>query len=501
MFHSDKERQFAADVAALNYTNPFLPERIALEERILGERYEDRDAVWSASGFREKNPNVIRISRDVARLAENLMVRAAQGESLSPTEREDYCGFLYYHLYSCFEERLFQFITSAPNSMRIGPLFREFKREFERAFAHLSAPSPVPAERLFTLFFQIRRAFHFIFETLIGGSMPMARLRAAIWESVFTHDMARYQRVLFDKMSDMATLIVGPSGSGKDLVAEAIGHSQYIPFDAAQMSFALDFRHAYFPLHIAALSPTLIESELFGHRKGSFTGAIGDRPGRLEQCPAMGSVFLDEIGEVDTAIQVKLLRVLQNRSFSRLGESTERRFQGKIIAATNQDLQQRIREGRFRPDFYFRICSDLIALPSLKERLQVDGAELVRLIRFILTRWVGSDEAHRMEPSMVERVIRCVGEDYDWPGNVRELEQCVKAMLLRGHYRPPNLGNRVQWTSGLMDSGWSAERLLRFYCRAVYQSCGNYVEAGRRLGLDRRTVTRYVKPSEKESDT
>jgi transcriptional regulator with GAF, ATPase, and Fis domain len=102
----------------------------------------------------------------------------------------------------------------------------------------------------------------------------------------------------------------------------------------------------------------LIESELFGHRRGAFTGALADRAGWMEVCPPAGAVFLDEIGEVDSSIQVKLLRVLQSRAFQPLGGTDTRRFEGKIIAATNRDLPVEIRAGRFREDFYYRLCSD-----------------------------------------------------------------------------------------------------------------------------------------------
>lgn len=130
-------------------------------------------------------------------------------------------------------------------------------------------------------------------------------------------------------MSDIATIVTGLSGTGKDLVAEAIGRSRYIDFLPDKGSFVLDFQQTFFPLHLPALSPTLIESELFGHKRGSFTGAHSDHKGYLEMCPELGAVFLDEIGEVDSGIQVKLLRVLQNRTFQRLGEARSGSFGGK----------------------------------------------------------------------------------------------------------------------------------------------------------------------------
>src|SRR5205085_3415278 len=121
-----------------------------------------------------------------------------------------------------------------------------------------------------------------------------------------------------------------------------------------------DPAESFHALSLSALSPTLIESELFGHRRGSFTGAIDDRAGWLEVCRPLGTVFLDEIGEIDPAVQVKLLRVLQTRTFVRLGDTRNRKFTGKIIAATNRDLAQQMQLGQIREDFYYRLCSDMI---------------------------------------------------------------------------------------------------------------------------------------------
>src|SRR5262249_20140703 len=162
---------------------------------------------------------------------------------------------------------------------------------------------------------QVRRAFHFIYRNILGESAPAVRLRAAVWESIFTRDIRRYRRSLFRRMGDVATLIVGPSGTGKELVARAIGLARYIPFDPDREAFVEDYAGAFYSLNPSALSPTLIESELFGHRRGAFTGAVEDRIGWLEACRPLGTVFLDEIGELDPAIQVKLLRVLQTREF------------------------------------------------------------------------------------------------------------------------------------------------------------------------------------------
>lgn len=139
-------------------------------------------------------------------------------------------------------------------------------------------------------------------------------------------------------------------------------------------------------VNLSAFSSTLIESELFGHCKGAFTGAEADREGWLEVCGETGTVFLDEIGELDHSIQVKLLRVLQTEEFSRVGESTARTFEGKFIAATNRELELEIQCGRFREDLYYRLCADRIQTPTLREQLVDRPEDLFELTRAIAAR-------------------------------------------------------------------------------------------------------------------
>ena len=263
------------------------------------------------------------------------------------------------------------------------PYWREFKNDFDRFFRipGRDLPSMHIPEVIFAGFFQIERAFTHIFQKIVGGSMPVARLRAAVWESIFTHDMRRYVQVLYGTMSDLPSLIVGPSGSGKELVARAIALSGYIPFDPNTRRFEAGPAELYVPLNLAALTPTLIESELFGHAKNSFNGAT-ERKGWLEKCGDYGAVFLDEIGELDGAIQVKLLRVLETREFQRVGDTETLHFKGKIIAATNRDLAAEMHAGRFRHDLYYRLCADQLAPPSLAEQLADRPDDLADLVRY-----------------------------------------------------------------------------------------------------------------------
>jgi transcriptional regulator with GAF, ATPase, and Fis domain len=235
----------------------------------------------------------------------------------------------------------------------------------------------------------------------------------------------------------------------------------------------------------------LIESELFGHRRGAFTGALADRAGWMEVCPPAGAVFLDEIGEVETGIQVKLLRVLQSRTFQPLGGTETRRFEGKIIAATNRDLAVEIRAGRFREDFYYRLCSDQLTTPTLREQLDAAPAEIENLVAHIATRLLGEDGADRFTRTALAWIEKKLGANYTWPGNFRELEQCVRNLVLRGEYRPagPLLrGEAEDWTALIESGALTAEELLRRYTRIVFAQAGTIEETARRLDLDRRTV-------------
>jgi DNA-binding NtrC family response regulator len=306
--------------------------------------------------------------------------------------------------------------------------------------------------------------------------------------------MRRYRTMLYRKMGEFPTLITGPSGTGKELIARAIAGSRYVPFDAERQEFADPRTEGFLPINVAALSPTLIESELFGHRRGSFTGAIGDRKGWLDACPESGSVFLDELGEMDLSIQVKLLRVMETRRFSPVGDTATRVFKGKFIAATNRDLPSEVRAGRFREDLYYRLCADQIQTPSLADQVR-DSPEVLReLIHYMTLRTVGPEVDGCL--AEVENWIEThLPGDYAWPGNYRELEQCVRNVVIRRSYRPlaQSAGPQEdEFFSRFRNGELTADEVLARYAAQVYRLTGSYEEAARRMGIDRRTVKAKV---------
>ena len=495
---TDTERDFVTAVSRLAYVNPFLPERIDWERRALGEEHRPFDAVWHARGdVTGENPNEARIAERSGVLAEGLRERLAGGTRATADETELYRDLVFYLLYYRYQERLHASLTAGKRRPDFG-FYDEFAADCERFLAPAAGRSrrPLDPAHLFACCFQVRRAFHSTFRSILGGSMPVARLRAQVWQSIFTHDLRRYQRGLYQRLGDVTTLVTGPSGTGKELVARAIALSRYLPFDPDTRSFGERPEESFFPLNLSALSPTLIESELFGHRRGAFTGAVGDRIGWLEVCPPLGTVFLDEIGEVDAAIQVKLLRVLETRSFQRLGDTRERRFRGKVVAATNRDLAQEMSAGRFREDLYYRLCADRIETPSLAERIRDSPREIPDLVLFLAERQVGEELAPELAREVVAWIEDRLGPGYPWPGNVRELAQCVSNVLIRREYLPVTRASAEDPRRGvaeeILSARLSADEVLGRYCTLVYAETGSYQEAARRLGLDRRTVKARV---------
>jgi DNA-binding NtrC family response regulator len=494
-FMTSDERTLAEAISRLAYCNPFLPERIDAERQALGPEFIAGGTLWHALGAPAPAPNVAALRERSEALSERLAARLVAGPRPPAEDLRLYEDVVVYRLFSRYEDDFYGLIEAGGVTTAVG-FWARFRQDTERL---LQTPAAATAARdaphLFAAFFQIRRAFHLIFRNIVGNSPPIVRLRSAAWQSIFTRDMRRYRRSLYRRMGDVATLITGPSGTGKELVARAIGLARYVPFDAERAVFAENYAESFYALAPAALSPTLIESELFGHRRGAFTGAVQDRVGWLELSPPLGAVFLDEIGELDPSLQVKLLRVLQTRTFQRLGDTRDRRFEGKIIAATNRDLAREIEARRFREDLYYRLCSDLIITPPLEEQLRAAPGERAALVRFVAGRVAGESEAEALAEESERWIDANLGEGYGWPGNFRELEQCVRNVMIRGEYRPPLAGNpsaRQRVADDVLAGALSAEEVLRRYCTLVYAQTGSYQETGRRLGLDRRTVREKI---------
>jgi DNA-binding NtrC family response regulator len=482
---------------AINTANPFLPERVDLERGILGSKYVEVGAVRTLRPDSEaSNPNYLSLLKRAETLLEAARSKLSDSATrATETELELYENLAIYTLYHRWALEFEELVKASndPSQLRVTvDWHEEFLEQAQAALrpGQRRLPLDLDPVHLLALCFQVARSFCLIYQNILGTSKASTELRATTWKSIFTHDIRRYQRALYRNMADISTLVTGPSGTGKELVARAVGLSTYVPFDKSSHSFPTAESERFLPLNLSALSPTLIESELFGHKRGAFTGALDARKGWFEQCPAHGVVFLDELAEIAPEIQVKLLRVLQTRCFQRIGDSKQRQFKGKLISATNRDLAACMANGEFREDLYYRICSDRIVTPSLAEQIAGSMDELEVLARFIAEKLVG-DEAPDLAKQVVDWIDANLGRNYDWPGNFRELEQCVRGVLIRKEYRPqasPRTGVREELKDAFVAGDETADRMLRKYCTLAYLKFGSYEGAAKSLDLDRRTV-------------
>ncbi len=326
----------------------------------------------------------------------------------------------------------------------------------------------------------------FNLEGIIGNTPPLQRV---------------IERVRLVAPSRATILIEGETGTGKELIAQAVH----------QLSGR--GKAPFVTVHCAALPASLLESELFGHERGAFTGATERRIGRFEAADA-GTLFLDEIGEISLSTQVKLLRFLEQRSFERIGSSKPITVDVRLIAATNRNLEQMVREGTFREDLFFRLNVVQVAMPPLRER--VDDIPLL-LDHFL--RDFAKENGISPPPTFEAGAMRCL-QAYPWPGNIRELRNFAEnAVVLHrsahvheydlepkfrgGTGQPLSSGAAASTSGGASASGPTApggamsalsveeneKRLLR---EALLQARGNRTKAAKLLGLSRRTLHRKL---------
>ena len=475
------EREFFAALERVIYVNPFSDERAQVIQRLVPRATSEELALDEEA---------------LRRMVEPRLRPYADANELQRLNTEDRRRVQNAFLYVCYHRHLPQLdeLIAREVARHETPPTERVARSVTVELAQCGIDEDA-ATRYFAFFYQLRRAFHFIVHSLTGESEPMRQLRRALWDNVFTHDMLVYRDNLSNRMEDFSTLLLGETGTGKGEAAAAIGRSGFIPYLRDKRRFAASFTDSFIAINLSQFPETLIESELFGHRKGSFTGAIDHHAGVFELCNAHGALFLDEIGEVSAPVQIKLLRVLQDRTFTPLGSHDAQHFAGRVIAATNRPWAELRAEGRFRDDFYYRLCSDVIRMPTLRERIAERPGELEDLVRVLVMRIAGEQQAELVS-IVLEALHKDLPRDFAWPGNVRELEQAVRRILLSGRYTS-DLGSEAlsgeQQFSDLARTGQlSAKDLLGRYCAMLYRQLGTYAEVAARTGLDRRTARKYI---------
>ncbi len=284
--------------------------------------------------------------------------------------------------------------------------------------------------------------------------------------------------------SNVTVLIQGESGTGKELIARAIHYHNTMrsskPFVAVNCS---------------ALPESLLESELFGHEKGSFTGATGKRIGKFEVADG-GSIFLDEIGLMTPATQAKMLRILQEREFERVGGNEMVKVDVRVISATNKDLEEAVRNGEFREDLFYRISVFPIKLPPLRERRE----DIPLLAAHFLNKYAQQErkEVEGISPDAIELLMA-----YNWPGNVRELENAIEraVVLATGlEINPKDLPNTVRsigekkiYESDNTLSSWIEKLEEEALRKALLENGGNISQTAKKLGIGRATIYRKAK--------
>ena len=319
----------------------------------------------------------------------------------------------------------------------------------------------------------------------VGPSRTVGRLVGA------SDAMAEvYDRIRLAAESDATVLLLGESGTGKELVAEAI-HQGSVRRDGP-----------FVKVNCSALAESLLEAELFGHVRGAFTGAVADKIGRFEAADG-GTILLDEIGDISPLIQIKLLRVLQEREFERVGESVPRKVDVRVICATHRDLRERVREGLFREDLLYRIRVFPVEIPPLRRR----KSDIPLLVDAFVQRF--NLRTGKRIVGLDTEALHCL-MDHCWPGNVRELENAVEHAFVTcqderiGMFDLPTEIRMLELRSAqCRDSrfdhrqpGDTAGRLQgsREEFLAILRECGwNQSAAARRLGVDRTTVWRRMK--------
>ena len=479
---NSENRRFFQLVADASATNPFSPQRAAIDKKISGIHAADdrrQRVLYAIEAIRERLGKLD---------ADGLLKFHDFCDKDTDLMRYTFLFDVYHGCIDLFDAFIAKQEASSPTPLKVSFAPKAINALQQRGF------SEEESVQYFAMFYQIRRAFHLIDRGLVGKSQSMQDLRMALWNNIFTYDIRNYEQYMRDRMEDFSTLLEGPTGCGKGAAAAAIGRSGFIPFDTAKQTFIASFTTTFIPLNLSQFAEGLLESELFGHTKGAFTGAVESHKGVLGLCVPHGSIFLDEIGEISIPAQVKLLKVLEERIFSPVGSHEKLRFYGRVIAATNRPVDILRTEGTFRDDFYYRLCSDCIQVPPLSQRVMENPDELAELVEHF-TGLITGRKNTELAARVLETIDKQLGRQYPWPGNVRELAQCIRRVILKRNYEGQQVTTQTlpdQLKNGIESGALTADELLDGYCKMLYDCYGTYEEVAKLTALDRRTVKKRI---------
>ncbi|MFO0757608.1 MAG: sigma 54-interacting transcriptional regulator [Byssovorax sp.] len=529
-FLDEHDKIVLTAVSRLVTENPFEPAWHDALRIAVGERYIPDDGAGLAPGGA--------LAQNLARLNEPLGMRvfgalAAEHARAAPTDEEQailQCSVLFTlwnELRAPFHQLLLTQRTAAP-------FYDGFTSQIGFLTGYL--PTAVPdAAHLFAVLYQVYRALFFISTKIRGTAPAAAAARASIWRAALGNDLGAYVAGLYRRIDEIPVLITGETGTGKELAAECLAHARYIPFDPVKKQFERTHVAGFFVRNLCEVPRELMESSLFGHLRGSFTGATADARGCLGLPRQYEMLFLDEIGELPEPVQVKLLRPLQSREYLPIGETMPLKLQGRHLFATHRDLEALCREGRFRTDLYERIHGARVHMPPLRQMLAEDPASLRHYLRAFVAGTI--DRAAHVE-RWTERAANAIEASlpgYAWPRNLRELKHFTERYILTGGKMPmpgaappgavlpgaalpsaalsnvahgasaPEIGASPESvclpSSGILgprakEGNVSVEELTRAYVTRVHLlSEQNVSETARRTGLDRRTVQKWLDPA------
>ena len=481
-----QERIIFLALAQIARRNPYLPDRIEHEHQALGPFFVFPGPIMTPGPDpRVSHHNIRALTILVQRILPAIRDRYKAGAEVSDADRATYIAVCLFFLYDTVDTQLQAMITAGSLA---APFYDEHEARYTDYLGFLTPAADIPdVAHVFAIFYQIRRAYYYLHIKVCGRSLAMGRLRARIWAAIFGADLSRYALSLWTRMPKLSTLIQGPSGSGKELVAESIGRSGYVPFDAGTQTFEAHGDY-YTGVNLLGFSTGLLESELFGHRQGAFTGAIRNKIGVFESLPRFGALLLDEVAEIDPRMQVQLLRVLQERVFRRVGdEGPLCELRGRLLTATHRDLGACLASGVLREDFFRRICMHKIVTPSLRERFDESPGEIRDLVAFLLVDSLDPEGDARRDASVVDEVEAFVAKHlphHPWTGNIRELQQCVWDVQTIGEYLPEKMIAGRTLEQGLADSGLHVDEIIRRYAVSARERLGNDADAARLLGVN-----------------